>query len=379
MHIFFTCGKHAIVYYFQLISRDELEIGARAKWNRAPGIRSSVRPSFPQLLPAVSDQLFPMPSLPVPVSELCLKFTLCSGQSFRWKKRQTAGQSEEWVGVIGRDVVSLSQDEAAGLLHYEFLTRSSSSRTANSDGSKKMKLREEQVLSDYFQLETSLADLYSEWRKRDVLFDSVAVKFPGVRVLRQDPVENLFSFICSSCNNIKRISAMIDKMCSKYGSLLMRDDEFGDMHSFPSVPSLAHAEVDRGLRELGFGYRAAFIQRTAEKICKENISLHAMRSLSHTEAKKELMQLPGIGRKVADCICLFSLDQPASIPVDTHVYQIAARNYMKHLPLSKKTSITEKTYNEVSSKLQTVFGSHAGWAHSVLFTADLAMFKETQT
>jgi N-glycosylase/DNA lyase len=73
------------------------------------------------------------------------------------------------------------------------------------------------------------------------------------------------------------------------------------------------------------------------------------------------------------------MDQPAVIPVDTHVYQIAAKHYLKHLPLSKKTSITEKTYNEISGKMQSVFGSHAGWAHSVLFTADLTMFKDAKT
>lgn len=317
----------------------------------------------------------PMPSLKVPLNELCLRFTLPSGQSFRWRKRASPDdrQLDVWVGVMGHNVVSLSQDESADVLHYEFLSQNVQ---PESDRKKKLKVCGEQVIREYFQLATSLSRLYEEWKEKDLLFGSIADKFPGVRVLRQDPVENLFSFICSSCNNIKRISSMIENMCTRFGVMLMRDQEFGDMYSFPSVESLADPGVEPVLRDLGFGYRAAFIQKAAHMICQEKISLHDLRTMSHQEAKKELMRLPGVGRKVADCICLFSLDQQSAIPVDTHVYQIAARHYLKHLTVSKKANISEKTYNEISDKLQSVFGPHAGWAHSVLFTADLTMFRE---
>ncbi len=35
--------------------------------------------------------------------------------------------------------------------------------------------------------------------------------------------------------------------------------------------------------------------------------------------------------QVAACVCLFSLDKHAAIPVDTHVWQLASRYYMPHL------------------------------------------------
>lgn len=62
----------------------------------------------------------------------------------------------------------------------------------------------EEILKDYFQLHVSTSDLYKQWESNDPHFTSVGSGFSGIRVLRQDPVENVFSFICSSNNNITR-------------------------------------------------------------------------------------------------------------------------------------------------------------------------------
>ena len=53
-----------------------------------------------------------------------------------------------------------------------------------------------------------LTNIFQKWAEVDPVFENIAVKFPGVRILKQDPVENLFSFICSSNNNIQRISGV---------------------------------------------------------------------------------------------------------------------------------------------------------------------------
>lgn len=65
-------------------------------------------------------------------------------------------------------------------------------------------------LENYFQLnEVSLEACYKRWSKIDANFAKKAIHFQGIRMLRQDPWENLISFICSSNNNIKRISQMV--------------------------------------------------------------------------------------------------------------------------------------------------------------------------
>lgn len=67
--------------------------------------------------------------------------------------------------------------------------------------------------------------------------------------------------------------------------------------------------------------------------------------------------------QVADCVCLFSLDKPGAIPVDTHVWQIAGRDYMPELKARK--SLTDKIYKEIGEYFRELFGEYAGWAHSV--------------
>jgi hypothetical protein len=56
------------------------------------------------------------------------------------------------------------------------------------------------------------------------------------------------------------------------------------------------------------------------------------------------------------------MDHPESIPVDTHVWQIALRDY----GFSKKgKTLNSKLYLEVGDHFRTLFGDYSGWAHSV--------------
>ncbi len=64
-----------------------------------------------------------------------------------------------------------------------------------------------------------------------------------------------------------------------------------------------------------------------------------------------LCGLPGVGAKVADCVCLMSLDKPDAIPVDTHMWQIAQRDYLPHL--KKYKTLTDKIYQEIGKFFNT--------------------------
>lgn len=94
-------------------------------------------------------------------------------------------------------------------------------------------------------------------------------------------------------------------------------------------------------------------------------------------AHEELLQLQGVGPKVADCVCLMGLGWGESVPVDTHVWQFAQRDYK--FGKGKHKSLTKATYDAVGDHFRNLWGREAGWAHSVLFAADLKTFSERLT
>lgn len=222
-------------------------------------------------------------------------------------------------------------------------------------------------------------------------------------MLNQDVWEALVGFICSSNNNISRISQMVQNLCLHYGPYI---GTIGDVpfHDFPTLTSLTAPGVEAHLRSLGFGYRARYIAETARSISQDRHEswLHGLRNpaslawgatappplskpvagdqdsaqaatATYKYAHEQLLQLTGVGPKVADCVCLMGLGWGEAVPVDTHVWQIAMRDY-KFGGKSKNKTLTQALYVAVGDHFRGLWGDYAGWAHSVLFTADLRAF-----
>ncbi|KAL2440742.1 N-glycosylase/DNA lyase [Exophiala dermatitidis] len=344
--------------------------------------------------------------IPMSLNELCIATTLRCGQSFRW--RQCDDQT--WACTLRGRIVQLSQDTSH--LHYRSIwpaaietppTPPSSippsathdeteTATAELDDTKSL-------IMHYLNLEPNLETLYAQWSASDANFKKKAPKFTGVRILRQDAWEALIGFICSSNNNIIRISSMVDKLCTHYGKYIGTLDGRA-YHDFPDPAALAGKNVETRLRELGFGYRAQYISRTAQIVANERERgwLDGLRNPEspaygrkaspggevkpegrdgYREAHEKLLELQGVGPKVADCVCLMGLGWGEAVPVDTHVWQIAQRDYK--FGRGKHSSLTKATYDAVANHFRKLWGKEAGWAHSVLFTADLRTFAERLT
>ena len=159
--------------------------------------------------------------------------------------------------------------------------------------------------------------------------------------MRQDPFECTISFILSSNNNIQRITQLVRKLRDNFGQLITEED-----HAFPTLAELEVA-TEAKLRELGLGYRAKYIVDSCKTIRQNGGEkwLDSLREIPTDEARENLVKLKGVGRKVADCILLFSMDCPEVIPVDTHVFQIAKRfGWVK----GNQTTVTDKLHAEIN-------------------------------
>ena len=179
---------------------------------------------------------------------------------------------------------------------------------------------------------------------------------------------------------------MVENLCKSFGRKIgqiqgQNGGKTTEFYSFPSVDDLSRnpASVEAELRKLGFGYRAKYVAKTASALRQLGAEeyLFRLRKLPYSAARKELLTFPGVGPKVADCVLLMSLDKAESIPVDTHMFQIATENYLtlSHLKKKHKSVTSEKVYKEIADHFRGLFGPFAGWAHSVLFSADLKHFQ----
>ncbi|ETL40279.1 hypothetical protein L916_08506 [Phytophthora nicotianae] len=309
--------------------------------------------------------------------ELSCALTLESGQVFAWRRHPK--QSATWLGVVGHRVFALRERD--GIVQFRCLHPSDLPDQEGVD-----------ELSHYFRLDTPADPLYERWTKPTDRMTEIISRLRGLRIVRQDPVECLFSFICSSNNNITRIQGMVDKLKATYGDLLYKlgegEEQQQPFYAFPSVDTLAAKCEEATLRALGFGYRAAFIVKTAKQLQElggasyldnirdtKNVRQSGEKEVSYHAYQDELMVFSGVGRKVADCVALFSLEKLEAIPVDTHVWQIACRELDS--TLSDRKSITPSVYRMVGDLFRTRFAPQAGWAHSVLFAGDLSAFKPT--
>jgi len=290
--------------------------------------------------------------------ELRLGVTLNCGQCFRWKRLP----DDSWSGVIGGNAF-LVKETPEDILYYHV----NPSKNDSDESSRA-------ILADYFQLSKySLTNLFEHWSKQDSEFKNCAVRFRGLRLIRQDPLECIFSFICSQNNNISRITKMIDSLCSSHGTFLC-ENQGNKYYQFPKLDQLLKIEEEE-LRDLGFGYRAKYIVKAAQQIEEKGSEwLKSLRTSPKKEAHKQLLELMGIGRKVADCICLFSLDKLECIPVDTHVWQIAQR----YLPRLKAKRLNDQIYEEIGEFFKTKFGNECGWAHTILFANELSFYKTSK-
>jgi N-glycosylase/DNA lyase len=91
--------------------------------------------------------------------------------------------------------------------------------------------------------------------------------------------------------------------------------------------------------------------------------------MDYFEARTELMKLPGVGPKVADCVLLFAYNFYQSVPVDVWIRTIITRRYPAvFFQPERKGSCT---YDRIACFCRDYFGEYAGYAQQFLFASRL--------
>ena len=143
-------------------------------------------------------------------------------------------------------------------------------------------------------------------------------------------------------------------------------------YTFPKPTDLARLDK-KELRKCGLGFRDRRVLETAKLVDMGEFNPESLSRMDYFEAKKTLIELPGVGSKVADCVLLFSLEKLEAFPIDVWMKKVACNFYKKHFDdmfikrISKKGSPNPKEYEILSSFGRKYFGEYAGYAQEYLF------------
>ena len=176
--------------------------------------------------------------------------------------------------------------------------------------------------------------------------------YPGMRVLNQDPWEALISFILSANNNVARIRSLVQGICAEVGCDCCDEG----LLSFPTPQALASCPEEK-LRKIGVGYRAPYLAGTASRVC-EGFPIYELCKMDYETAHAQLVTLPGVGDKVADCVLLFGCGHSCAFPVDVWVEKL----------LGSWFGITGSR-TKLAKEARRLLGANAGLLQQFLFHA----------
>lgn len=268
------------------------------------------------------------------VKKLDIKQIFECGQAFRWELTEEG----KWLGVVGQTVALCWQEGER--LFIEAL---------NQVG------EDPEFWKRYFDLERDYEALKIELYKRSPDLSDALAFGSGIRLLNQDFFEMTMTFILSSNNHIPRIKQLVERLSERYGQSLHRLGE-RTYYSFPKPEVLAEADLAE-LRELGLGYRDTYVLETAKTIVGSSAAFEALKDCTFREAKASLLQLSGVGPKVADCILLFGLGRYEAFPIDTWVKKTLSRRYQ----------LGDATQKVIEAFVDDRFGDLKGFAQQFLF------------
>ena len=267
-----------------------------------------------------------------------LKDIFDCGQCFRWNKQEDGS----YTGVFKGNVLNVKKVD--NKIIFEGLV--------NGDI--------KDVVYEYFDLERNYTEIKSKLAKVDKYMQTSVEYGNGIRILNQDLIETILSFIISANNNIPRIKGIIERLSEKYGNKIIWNKR--SYYTFPTLEELKHVTI-QDYRDLGAGFRDKRLYETVQMLLNNEIDVNKLYIEKDTsKVKDELLKLPGVGPKVADCILLFSdLKRLDVFPIDVWVRRVMNELYLKN---PDETKVNKKEIEKIAFKK---FGNLEGIAQQYLF------------
>ena len=260
------------------------------------------------------------------VAPIDLDLTLGCGQTFRWEHSPDG----TWSGVLGNQSVCLRLKGS----------RIEGNATPGGRGVRDSVLEHLRADDDIDKIQRRL--------RRDTILATGMKRMRGLRIVKIDEWECLVSYVLATYANIPRITKMVNALATKYGSRIVNG-----RYAFPTIEQLSKASA-KDLARLGLGYRAGYIEEICNQIDERTIS--TLSRESHEDLRRKLIELPGVGSKVADCVCLFGFGKLESFPIDLWIERALARLYHQ-----------KGSYQRLRAFASDRFGEYAGYAQEYLY------------
>jgi N-glycosylase/DNA lyase len=211
-------------------------------------------------------------------------------------------------------------------------------------------------LEHYLQTNIVLSDVLATF-PTDPAMRAAVTACRGLRLLRQEYWECLASFILSAAKQIVQIQQMVALLCERFGQPVTVPPSHAPAFTFPAAAELAR-RTERELRACKLGFRAGHLLGAAHLVADGKIDLARLADLSLADARNELMQIRGVGPKIAHCVLLFAYGFPQAFPVDVWIARALRELYF---PRRKPTP------KELDKFIMAHFGPQAGYAQQYLF------------
>ena len=260
------------------------------------------------------------------------------GQCFRWNENEDGS----YTGVFGNNVINVNK------INQEIIFK------GICDGNIK------EICENYFDLKRDYEKIKYDLSNIDNYMKESIKYGSGIRILNQDLWETVISFIISANNNIPRIKGIIERLSKEYGKKIIWQNK--EYYTFPTVEELSKASIE-DLRKQGLGFRDKRVYETTQIFLKKkDFEKQLQEENDYEKTRNYLLELPGVGPKVADCILLFStLKKMEAFPIDVWVKRVVEELYFSN---EKDLKITNDVLNKLAKEK---YGELAGIAQQYLF------------